>query len=58
MPQSVQMACPRVDWIVGTSIIVYFATAVTELVSSVPIGLVLVSVLIRMGISEIVGILE
>ena len=37
------MACSKCDWIVGVAIIVYYATAITELVSSVPVGLVLVS---------------
>ena len=37
------MACPKCDWIVGVAIIIYYATAITELVSSVPVGLVLVS---------------
>ncbi|XP_039249620.1 transmembrane protein 179-like [Styela clava] len=29
----------KIDWIVGTSTIIYFATAITEIVSSVPVGL-------------------
>ncbi|CAK8695053.1 transmembrane protein 179B-like [Clavelina lepadiformis] len=34
------MACPKVDFIVGPAIIIYLATAITEIVSSVPVGLV------------------
>jgi len=33
------MACPKVDCIVGPAILIYFATVITEIVSSVPVGL-------------------
>ena len=33
------MACPKLDFIVGPAILLYFATVITELVSSVPVGL-------------------
>ena len=33
------MACPKVDFIVGPAILLYFATLITELTSSVPVGL-------------------
>uniref|UniRef100_H2XSC7 Uncharacterized protein n=1 Tax=Ciona intestinalis TaxID=7719 RepID=H2XSC7_CIOIN len=32
--------CPKVDLILGPAIIIYLATAITEIVSSVPVGLV------------------
>nr|CAB3263061.1 uncharacterized protein LOC100187278 [Phallusia mammillata] len=33
------MACPKVDFILGPAILIYLATAITEIVSSVPVGL-------------------
>ena len=41
------MACPKLDFIVGPAILLYFATVITELVSSVPVGLLQVCLLIN-----------